>query len=53
MFAPHVVEVVRALEPTGIDTFRPVEHLPKDKDLLLVMPGHEGDIKSDPNKRLL
>ena len=53
MFAPHVVEVVRTLEPTGIDTFLPVEHLPKDKDLILVMPGHEDDGKSAPNRRLL
>lgn len=53
MFAPHVVEVVRTLEPTSLDTFRPVEHLPSDVDLLVVMPGHECDTENDSHRRLL
>lgn len=54
MHTPHVVELhVRALEPTVLDTFRPVEHLPSDVDLLVVMPGHEYDNENDSHRRLL
>lgn len=54
MHTPHVVELhVRTLEPTSLDTFRPVEHLPNDVDLLVVMPDHKGDIENDSHRRLL
>jgi hypothetical protein len=51
---PCVVELhVRTLEPTVLDTFRPVEHLPSDVELLVVVPGHEDANEKDSRGRLL
>lgn len=51
---PHVVELhVRTLEPTSLDTFRPVEHVPSDAEVLAVMPGRVlADEKVAPGRLL-